>query len=92
MKIYQINIIEIHKNKGDGAGNPNFFLSNFDWKVNFSLYTKFAVPRLILTGCEIMKIYQINIIQIHQNRGGGENNFLTLIWRLRFVGHQVWCP
>ena len=53
MKIYQINIIEIHKNKGGGAGNPNFLLSNFDWKVKFSLYTKFAVPRLLLTCCEI---------------------------------------
>ena len=76
MKIYQINIIEIHQNKEGGAGNPNFLLSNFDWKVKFSLYTKFAVPRLILTGCEIMKIYQINIIQIHQNKGG--NTFYVI--------------
>ena len=47
MKIYQINIIEIHQNKEGGAGNPNFLLSNFDWKVEFSLYTKFADSRIL---------------------------------------------
>ena len=72
MKIYQINIIKIHQ-----LGNPNLLLSNFDWEVKFSLYTKFGFPRLHLTGFEIMKIYQINIIKIHQNEGGSGNpNFL----------------
>ena len=68
MKIHQINIIKIHQNEGGGgAGNPNFALSYFDWEVKFSLYTKFGVPKLHLSGFEIMKIYQINIIKIHQN-------------------------
>jgi len=56
MKIYQINIIEIHQNKEGGAGNPNFLLSNFDWKVKFSLYTiqdhNFNISRSIQTWVE----------------------------------------